>query len=120
MSTRLRSTIFWIIFLLIVAGIALLIFPRYGRLAKQLTTSQARIFTNNLTASSAANYTQRKANPTLGMAITNCQDIVKLSGSGLPAGFQIVSQAIAPDTVSFCSLTGPNIKKIEFSVIGIN
>lgn len=120
MTSQQKSIIFWIIFLVIVVAIFVWVIPKYGRLSKKFSIAQTRSLAATLTASSAANYTQRQHNPTTGVAITNCKDVLNIVGNNLPTGYEIVSQAISPDKVAICVLNGPGTSTVQFSVIGIS
>jgi hypothetical protein len=119
-NSKQQSIILWIIFLVIVAVISVMLFTKYGSLSKELHVTQARNLVSNLTTSAAANYTQRKSNPSNGVPIKNCKDIMNIKGNTLPDGYQITDQAIQPDAVVFCTVNGPGILTIQFSVIGIS
>lgn len=119
MTNRQQSTLFWIIFLVLVAGLAFLIFPKYGRIAHQYLRSEARNIATNLTATSASNYTQRRLSSANGVTIKNCKDVLNIIGNVLPPNYEIISQDIEPDKVSICTLSGP-AGKTQFSVIGAN
>jgi exopolysaccharide biosynthesis protein len=119
-TSKQKSIIFWIIFLVIVAVICMMILSKYGTLSKDLRATQARNLASSLTSSSAANYTQRKSNSSSGISIKNCKDVTNITGNHLPTNYEITDQAVQPDAVIFCTLNGPGIASIQFSVIGIN
>lgn len=119
MGSKARSALFWIIFIIIVVILAITVLPKYGFLAKQLRHTEARNVATNLTAASAANYTQRKLNPTSGIPIKNCTNVGIILGNKLPPGFQIESKDLESDKMGSCVLKAPG-GNIQFNVVGIN
>jgi len=119
-TSKQKSIIFWIIFLIVVVVICMVMFSKYGKLSKEIRATQVRNLASNLTSSSATNYRQRKSNSSSGIPIKNCKDVINIVGNQLPTSYDITNQDVQPDTVVFCTLNGPGIASIQFSVIGIN
>lgn len=120
MNQKQQSITFWITFLVILLVVVVGIFCKYKILTNDINSIKARNLAANLSSSTASNYKLRKANHMKGVAIKNCKDVPKIVGNHLVSGYEINDQVIKSDQVVFCTISGPKINSIQFSVIGIN
>jgi hypothetical protein len=120
MKKNQNSSLMWAIFIAIVVGIVVIAIPQYVTLAKEIHVAQARDLAAGLTAVTAVNYTQKKRNPSNGVAIKSCKDVTNITGNNLPPGYHISDEEVQSEVITNCTLSAPGISGVPFSVIGIS
>lgn len=122
MKTQQGFTLIELVMVIVILGIlAATAIPKFVDLSSEAQLASLNGMAGTLSSGSTINYASRSANGTLGVAITDCQDVDgTLQGSALPAGFTINAKAIAAGAVeSTCEVTdGTNT--VNFTGMGIN
>jgi MSHA pilin protein MshA len=72
-----------------------------------------------LSAANAENYAVRTGKNTNGQAVSNCTDIGNILQGGLPSGYTITAGSAAADTITTCTVNGPNASTASFNATGV-
>ncbi len=94
-----------VVVMVLLSILATLAVPRLLDLGPDARLAATESVASALASASASNYASRKANSTLGQAVTNCTDIGGLQAGILPTGFVINALPVAADTTVSCTLT---------------
>jgi MSHA pilin protein MshA len=117
-------TLIELVMVIVILGIlAVVALPRFVDLGGQARTAAAEGIAGALSSAAATNFAARQIPGAVGtVAVANCADVGPLLQGGLPAGYTITSQAIAPPgtTVANCVVTGPNASTANFTATAIN
>lgn len=108
-----------VIVIAIIGILAAVAIPKYMNLSGVAQTNTTTAVAGALSAANATNYGARKANSSLGVAVTNCTGVSNTLLSGVPAGYTITAASVAADTSVTCTLTGPNSTTSTFTATGI-
>lgn len=109
-----------VIVIAILGILAVIAIPKYINLTSDANTAATSGVAGALSAANATNYAARSANPSLGVAVSNCTSVASaLQGGALPSGYTITSSAVAVGVTVSCTLTGPGSTTATFSATGI-
>ncbi len=118
-------TLFELLIVIIVLGILLAIaVPRYLNIPSDTQQAAVSAVAGALGTASATNYGTRKASPSQGIPVRNCQDIAHLlpgAAYTMLAGYTIASLSMTADTDATCTVTRTSGgKAATFTATGIN
>lgn len=110
------------IVLAILGILGAIVLPQFVDFTGEAEDSSLKALASSLTASSATNYGERKANPSAGVAVTNCTDVANtLPGGSLPQGYTIQSQSISSGQEATCTVQHDSSGKTKtFVGMGVN
>lgn len=92
-----------IVILGILAAVAL---PKFVDISDEAEAAALQGVVGGISSASAINYGARKAAPTKGVIVDNCDDAASLmQGGTLPTGYTVTAAAIAVDTTVNCVIT---------------
>lgn len=123
MKTQQGFTLIELVMVIVILGIlAATAIPKFVDLSNEAELASLNGMAGTLSSGSTINYASRSANGTLGVAITDCQDVEgTLQGGALPTGFTITSKAIAAGSVEpACAVNDSNGNTTNFTGMGIN
>lgn len=115
-------TLIELIIVIIILGIlAAVAIPKFISLSGDANLAAANGVAGALSSGSTLNYAARKQNPSNGVAISNCTDVVQtLQGGTVPTGYTVGSAAVGVNSVVNCTLTGLGTASASFTAIGIS
>jgi prepilin-type N-terminal cleavage/methylation domain-containing protein len=114
-------TLIELVMVIVLIGVlAAVAIPKFVDLGSEARTAAAAGVAGGLASAAAVNYAARKAAPTKGAAVDNCQDVAGLMQGGLPGGYSIGDLAITADATQTCTVTGPNSTTATFVATGIS
>lgn len=97
--------------------------PKFVDLSSDAQVAATRGVAGGISSASAINYSSRKANGSLGFAITQCEDAGTLLQGGLPNGYSMgpvgFPTAIGPNVTINCTVTGPKSTTATATMTGI-
>lgn len=109
-----------IVILGVLAAVAI---PKFVDLSSDAQTAATKGVAGGISSASAINYSTRKANSGLGVAITQCEDAGSLLQGGLPSGYVMgpvgFPTPISPDVTQSCTVTGPKSTTATATITGI-
>lgn len=109
-----------VIVIAIIGILAAVAIPKFINLSTTASNNATLAIAGALTSANNANFAIRSVNPTLGSAISNCNQVPNLLQGGLPAGYTVNNIFLSPGDTSFgCSITGPTPPSANFQGTGI-
>ena len=109
-----------IVILGILAAVAI---PKFVDLSSDAQAAATQGVAGGISSASAVNYATRKANSSLGVAITQCEDAGNLLQGGLPSGYSMgppgFPTAIGPNVTTSCTVSGPKSTSATAVMTGI-
>lgn len=109
-----------VIVIAIIGILSAVAIPKFINLSSTAQTAATNAVAGALASGNATNYGARKANSTLGVAVTNCTDVASTLQGGLPSGYTITAATVAADANVSCTLTGPSSTSATFNATGIS
>lgn len=104
----------------IIGVLAAVAIPKYLNITSSAQQSAVDAVAGALGSANGSNYAMRTANSSLGVAITNCQNVGSALQGGLPTGYTITSTAVSVNTDTTCTVTSPAGKTANFNATGIS
>jgi prepilin-type N-terminal cleavage/methylation domain-containing protein len=117
-------TLIELVIVIVILGIlAVVAIPKFIDLSGTANTAALNGVAGALSAASASNYAGRKANASLGSAVTKCSDVGSLLQGGMPTQYSIspAIMAVSVDTTVTCTVinSAANVST-SFTATGIN
>lgn len=109
-----------VIVIAIIGILAAVAIPKFIDLASDAQSAATTAVAGALSSANASNYGARKANSSLGIAVSNCTDLSNALQGGLPSGYTITAGSVAADTSVSCTLNGPSSTTATFTATGIS
>jgi MSHA pilin protein MshA len=109
-----------VIVIAIIGILSAVAIPKFINLSSNAQSAATTAVAGALSAANSSNYAARKLNSSLGVPITNCQDVANALQGGLPSGYTITSGSASADTTVSCTLNGPNSTTATFTATGIS
>lgn len=109
-----------VIVIAIIGILSAVAIPKFIDLASDAQTAATTAIAGALSSANASNYGARKANVSLGIAVTNCSNLSSALQGGLPSGYTITAGAVSVDNSVSCTLSGPSSTSATFTATGIN
>lgn len=110
-----------VIVIAIIGILSAVAIPKFINLSTTAQTAATNAVAGALSAANNTNYAARKANSSLGVAVSNCTSVSSaLSSGSLPSGYTITAATVAADVTVTCTLTGPGSSSATFSATGIS
>jgi MSHA pilin protein MshA len=116
-------TLIELVIVIIILGIlSAFAIPRFIDLSADANTAATNGVAGALSSANGVNYAARKANASLGVAVSNCTNVASALQSGtLPsASYTITSAAVSVNATVSCTLTGPGGVTATFTATGIS
>ncbi len=114
-------TLVELLIVVILAGIlAIFGFTRYQTVVSTTHNAATSSLAAALSAANSVNYILRKRNPTEGITVNNCTDLISTFKEGLPVGYSIAPVVVDTGVNVSCTLSGINDTKAIFVATGIN
>lgn len=114
-----------VIVIAIIGILAAVAIPKFLELEEQAVDKAVEAVAGALASGAANNYLARKINHSTGVAISNCTDAANFLQDGLPSGYTITSQSVAPEVTVSCLVTAPGgstlnpMETANFPVTGV-
>ncbi len=108
-----------VIVIAIIGILAAVAIPKFISLSSNAQSAATIAVAGALSAANGSNYAARKISNTIGVPVTNCQNVANALQSGLPSGYTIGSLGVAVDANVICTLTGPGSTTASFTATGI-
>lgn len=113
-------TLIELVVVIVILGIlAATALPKFIDLSGDANQAAVQGVAGAISSGSSVNYAARKANPSKGVAVTDCSAASSLLQGGLPAGYSVGSASIAADTTVPC-VVSKGTTTAAASVVGIN
>jgi MSHA pilin protein MshA len=117
-------TLIELVIVIVILGIlAVVAIPKFIDLSGTANTAALSGVAGALSSASASNYASRKANSSLGGAVTKCSDVGSLLQGGLPAGYSIspATTAVSTDATVTCTVINSTANvSTSFTATGIS
>ncbi|MFQ5432906.1 MAG: type II secretion system protein [Nitrospinota bacterium] len=100
-------TLIELIMVIVILGtLAAIAFPRFVDLSSEAENAALEGVAASMGSASAMNYAVRVASGRVkGAPVADCTDVAFLLDGGLPSGYTVNAQAVAPGTTASCSVT---------------
>lgn len=99
-------TLIELVIVIVILGIlGAVAIPQFVDLTSDAKTAAVQGVAGALASANAINYAARKANPSNGVAISNCTGVAAALAGGLPTSYTISSLSVGVNTTATCTLT---------------
>lgn len=99
-------TLIELIMVIVILGtLAAIAFPRFIDLSAEAEETTLQGIVASMGSASAMNYAVRIASDRVkGLPVADCQDITGLMDGGIPGGYSVTAQAVAPGATASCTV----------------
>lgn len=100
-------TLIELIMVIVILGtLAAIAFPRFIDLSAEAEETALQGIAASMGSASAMNYAVRIASDRVkGLPVADCQDVAGLMDGGIPGGYSVTAQAVAPGATASCAVT---------------
>lgn len=104
---------------IVIAGLAAIAIPMLYDLSNEAKQSSTQTIAANLSSLNTTNFVSRKKNPTKGIAVRDCTDLIHALKDPLPAAYTVTPAEVAEGQTVTCKLAGPASTTATFTATGI-
>ena len=106
-TSRAGFTLIELIMVIVILGtLAAIAFPRFIDLSAEAEDTALQGIAASMGSASAMNYAVRLASDRAkGLPVADCQDVAGLMDGGIPGGYSVTAQVVAPGATGSCTVT---------------